>query len=416
MVTQSKFNELVPTLLIALAAVPVFGGAMRLAQLSGATIGFLPESERILAAANPAFVLHIVSSGFFLVVGAFQFSHSIRRTWPMWHRKTGLVVAAAGLFAALSALWLVLFFPSAANDNTLLHAIRLIVAVAMAGFILLGIVNAKRRSLDRHRAWMMRGYALGAGAGTQVLLLGPWSFLFSEPEVMTRATLMGCAWAINLLIAEWFIHKKPSRKPSNKFWNWIARFYAKQPIADLDSYERKLDITAGFLRPDMRILELGCGTGGTALRHAAHVKEIHAVDYAPRMIEIAKQKQQAVGAKNVSFSVGELHTFAPGQVRYAGVFAMSLLHLVDDRDVALARIRSLLRPGDLFVSSTKCVGDERKLVKYFAPIGVALSLLPMVRIFTTEELSASIMAAGFDIEHQWKPGRGKATFIVAKAR
>jgi len=416
MSSTRRFNTVVPILLLALAAVPVLGGVMRLVQLSGATIDFLPESDRILAAANPPFVLHIVGSGFFLVAGAFQFSHSIRRRWPMWHRKMGIVVAAAGLLAALSALWLALFFPPAVDDNALLHAIRLVVAPAMAGFILLGIVHAKQRRLDRHRAWMMRGYALGAGAGTQALLLGPWGFLFSEPGVMTRAILMGSAWAINLLIAESFIAKKPKRKPSNRFWNRIASFYAKQPIADPDSYERKLEITAGFLRPDMRVLEFGCGTGGTALRHAARVKKIGAVDYAPRMIEIAKQNQRAAGIKNVSFMVGELHSFAPGQVRFDAVFAMSLLHLVDDRDAALAKIRSLLRPGDLFVSSTKCIADEMKLLRYVAPVSKVFSLLPTVGAFTTAELCASIEAAGFNIEHQWKPGRSKATFIIAIAR
>lgn len=415
MLTTRKFNTLVPILLLALMAAPVLGGGMRLVQLSGATIDFLPESERILAAAHTVFVLHIVSSAFYVVVGAFQFSHDIRRRWPNWHRKMGMVVAVAGLSAAISALWLTLFFPPAANDNAVLHAIRLIVAPAMAGFIVLGIIDAKRRQFDQHRAWMMRSYALGAGAGTQVLLLGPWTLL-SEPGVMTRAILMGSAWAINLIIAEWFIAKNPNLKPRNKFWNWIADFYAKQPIEDPDSYERKLEITAKFLRPDMRILELGCGTGGTALRQAARVKEIHAVDYAPRMIEIARQNQQPAGIENVSFTVGDLHTFTPGQVRYDGVFAMSLLHLVDDRDAALGKFRSLLRPGDLFVSSTKCIGDETKLLKYLTPIGMALGLFPTVRVFTTVELCASIKAAGFDIEQQWKPGRGKATFIVAKAR
>ncbi|MDQ2088724.1 class I SAM-dependent methyltransferase [Marimonas arenosa] len=152
-----------------------------------------------------------------------------------------------------------------------------------------------------------------------------------------------------------------TRKPSNRFWNRIANFYARQPIADPASYKRKLEITARFLRPDVRLLEFGCGTGGTALHHAAYVKEIHAIDFASRMIEIAKQNQQAAGVANVSFMVGDLHDFAPGQMRYDGVLAMSLLHLVGDRDAALARVRDQLHPGGLFVSSTKCIGDDGRL-------------------------------------------------------
>ncbi len=208
MFTIPKFNAFVPALLIALTAVSVFGGVLRLTQLSGASVDFLPDSDRILAAANTAFVLHIVSSGFFCTVGAFQFSDGIRRRWPGWHRRMGIVVAATGLLVAMTALWLTLFFPAASNDNALLHTIRLIVAPAMAVFIVFGIFDATKRNLKRHQSWMIRGYALGAGAGTQVLLLGSWTFLFSEPEITTRSLLMGSAWAINFVIAEWFIYRK----------------------------------------------------------------------------------------------------------------------------------------------------------------------------------------------------------------
>ncbi len=62
------------------------------------------------------------------------------------------------------------------------------------------------------------------------------------------------------------------------------------------------------------------------------------------------------------------------------------------------------------------MGDETKLLKDLTPIGMALHIFPTVRVFTTVELFASIKAAGFDIEQQWKPSRGKATFIIAKAR
>jgi ubiquinone/menaquinone biosynthesis C-methylase UbiE len=201
-----------------------------------------------------------------------------------------------------------------------------------------------------------------------------------------------------------------------RFWNRMADRYARQPIADPDAYERKLGLTARFLRPDMRVVEFGCGTGGTALRHAARVTQVDGVDISARMLEIAEARRQEAGVGNVRFMQGDLLGFAPGQVRYDGVFAMSLLHLVADRDAALAKIRSLLGPGDLFVSSTTCIGDTARLVKWIAPIGKALGLFPTLRVFTTAELCASVTAAGFDIVEQWSPGPGKATFIVARAR
>ncbi|MEL6523473.1 MAG: class I SAM-dependent methyltransferase [Pseudomonadota bacterium] len=205
-------------------------------------------------------------------------------------------------------------------------------------------------------------------------------------------------------------------RPDGRFWDKIADRYAKRPIADVEAYRRKLEKTAEFLRPNMRLLELGCGTGGTALHHAKHVSEVHAVDISPRMIELAERKRQEAEIANVRYCVGELHAFVPGSQRYDAVLAMSLLHLVPDRDIALAKIRSLLQPGDLFVSSTMCMGDDLKLFRFIAPVGKALGLFPTVRVFSTEELRTSIETAGFDIVHSWKPRPRAATFFVAKAR
>ncbi len=75
----------------------------------------------------------------------------------------------------------------------------------------------------------------------------------------------------------------------------------------------------------------------------------------------------------------------------------------------------VLKPGGVFVTSTACVGDMMTLmIRVVAPIGRFLGLLPLLRIFTTRELEDSLTNAGFHIDHQWKPGKGKAVFIVAK--
>lgn len=66
-------------------------------------------------------------------------------------------------------------------------------------------------------------------------------------------------------------------KESGRFWNRTAASYSRMPIADQASYEKKLEITRTYLRPDMDLLEIGCGTGSTAIEHAPQVKHIHEV-------------------------------------------------------------------------------------------------------------------------------------------
>ena len=74
------------------------------------------------------------------------------------------------------------------------------------------------------------------------------------------------------------------RQPS-KFWDKRAEGYSKSPVADEESYQKKLQVTREYLKPDMEILEFGCGTGSTAITHAPCVKHIRAIDVSSKMLE-----------------------------------------------------------------------------------------------------------------------------------
>ena len=82
--------------------------------------------------------------------------------------------------------------------------------------MVISIVSAvdaiRRRDFVSHGAWMIRGYAIGMGAGTQVLTHVPWFLLVGQPGEMARAVLMGAGWVINLLVAEWIIRTQQARK------------------------------------------------------------------------------------------------------------------------------------------------------------------------------------------------------------
>lgn len=198
------------------------------------------------------------------------------------------------------------------------------------------------------------------------------------------------------------------------FWDRMADRYAAQPVADEAAYQTKLTTTRSYLTPDMQVLEFGCGTGSTAIAHAPYVRHITAIDFSARMVEIARGKVVAAGIGNVTVEQGDITTMALPEAGYDVVMGMSILHLLEDKQAVLRRVRSLLRPGGIFVSSTACVGDSMKLLGLVAPLGKALGLLPQLDVMTTGELVGAITAAGFVIEHQWEPGRNKAVFIIAR--
>ena len=202
-----RSSRLPVVLILLLMAIPLLAGGYRLVTLLvGADI--TPENVRFFSSPIPV-VLHIVGAAVYIVLGAFQFVPSIRRRNPAWHRRAGRVAIVSGLVAALSALWMTQFYALPASDGALLHAFRLVFGFGMVGSIVLGFLAIRRREIARHRAWMMRGYAIGLGAGTQAMLFLFGELIFGKPDVLARALLMGAAWTLNLLLAEWIIRGRP---------------------------------------------------------------------------------------------------------------------------------------------------------------------------------------------------------------
>ncbi|WP_437567482.1 DUF2306 domain-containing protein [Sorangium sp. So ce542] len=199
----------VPALLIALSAVPVAAGVVRLIGLAGGA-EITPENARFFADPVPA-ALHILSVSVWCVLGAFQFSPGLRRRSPGWHRGAGRVLVPVGLIAALSGLWLTWTYPPVDHDGPLLYALRLAVGSAMALCICLGFAAIRRRDIAGHRAWMVRGYALALGAGTQVLTHVPWLLFGGIRDEIGRVLAMGAGWAINLAVAEWILRSAAAR-------------------------------------------------------------------------------------------------------------------------------------------------------------------------------------------------------------
>ena len=197
------------------------------------------------------------------------------------------------------------------------------------------------------------------------------------------------------------------------FWDKIADRYSKRPVADEAAYQKKLQVTRDYLRPDMELLEFGCGTGSTAIVHAPYVKHIHAIDISARMIDIAQGKVDTTDIKNITFEQATINEFSAPDQSFDAVLGLSILHLLEDKEATIAKVYKMLKPGGLFVTSTACLGDTMKYFKLIAPIGKRLGLMPLVTVFTTKALTESLTSAGFTIDYQWQPGKGKAVFIVA---
>ena len=207
MINLKKSEWFVLMGLLVLSFVPSLGGIFRLLELGlGTAVEFLPENPRVQSAPVPV-ELHLISSIPYCILGAFQFLLSIRKNYPKWHRIAGRCLVCAGIVSALSGLWMTHYysFPDSLQGD-LLYFFRIIVGVSMATCIVLGLSSAPKKSIAQHQAWMIRAYALGQGAGTQVLIAIPWLLTVGEPSGFQRDILMTAAWVINIVVAECIIY------------------------------------------------------------------------------------------------------------------------------------------------------------------------------------------------------------------
>jgi uncharacterized membrane protein len=203
---SSRTEWLIPAGLVLLGLIPVAAGAVRIAQLSGGE-AITPDNARFFASPIPV-ALHIFSVSVYSLLGAFQFAPSLRRSRPIWHRTAGRILIPSGFVAALTGLWMTLFYPWPLYDGAALYVTRLVVGFAMMGFLVLGVTAIQKRDFAQHGDWMTRAYAIGLGAGTQVFTHIP---LIVNPDLrseLTRALCMGAGWVINVLVAEWMIQRR----------------------------------------------------------------------------------------------------------------------------------------------------------------------------------------------------------------
>ena len=203
---RSRSDWAVPAALILLSLVPAIAGTARLAGLARG-VPITNENARFFAQPLPV-MLHVLAVIPFSMIGAFQFSPGFRRRHRPWHRAAGKVLAVCGLVAAMSGLWMAQFYPWPAGDGVGVYVERLVFGSAMLLSIALSLDAVRRRDFKSHGAWMTRAYAIGMGAGTQVLTHLPWFILVGKPGETARTVLMGAAWVINVVAAEWVIRKQ----------------------------------------------------------------------------------------------------------------------------------------------------------------------------------------------------------------
>ena len=183
--------------------IPVMMAAVRVVQIP---LGALPDDSLRLAAVPVAFFLHSLGGVLFGVLGPLQFVRALRLRFGRLHRLAGRVFVLAGASLGLSGLTLLLQVESIATG--LLDTARGVFGLALIAALVLAVTAARAHNMRRHRAWMIRAYAIGMGQGTVALVMFPVYLITAVPPtgLATDIVVVGM-WLFNIALAEWIARR-----------------------------------------------------------------------------------------------------------------------------------------------------------------------------------------------------------------
>nr|XP_027208522.1 phosphoethanolamine N-methyltransferase 1-like [Penaeus vannamei] len=116
------------------------------------------------------------------------------------------------------------------------------------------------------------------------------------------------------------------------------------------------------LRPGMRVLDVGCGTGGSAFYMARHYGvHVHGVDLSTNMIDIAKDRlnrEEKYLQSMIKFEVGDITKVQYDNASYDIIYSRdTILHIPNKEDL-YRTLQAWLKPGGKLFVTDYCRGDQ----------------------------------------------------------
>ena len=112
------------------------------------------------------------------------------------------------------------------------------------------------------------------------------------------------------------------------------------------TYHIVLSFIDRYLRPEMRVLDIGCGVGVISLYIASKGNEVLGVDISEKAIDAAAKSAGMLGMRNASFKAANFLDAGFKEKFDFIIFSEVLEHLVDDR-LALEKVYGLLSPSGI---------------------------------------------------------------------
>jgi ubiquinone/menaquinone biosynthesis C-methylase UbiE len=137
-------------------------------------------------------------------------------------------------------------------------------------------------------------------------------------------------------------------------YNAAADHFDAAPLAFWDRYGRRT-VERLALADGARVLDVGCGSGASALPAAERVGaagRVIGVDLAERLLRLAREKARGRGLGNVEFRCDDMTALAFEDGHFDSVVCVFAIFFVPDMERQVAKLWRLVRPGGRLAITT----------------------------------------------------------------
>ena len=176
-----------------------------------------------------------------------------------------------------------------------------------------------------------------------------------------------------------------AKRGAGEVWNW------ESPAGKL-RWARRVKMLSGHLRPEMTVLELGCGTGYFTSELVRSGAEIVAIDVSPDLLQLARAQHSA---PNVRYELQNAYAMTYPDASFDSVVGSSVLHHLEIQP-ALREIHRVLKPGGtIFFTEPNMLNPQIALQKNVPWIKRKLGDSPDETAFFRWPLRRSLQKNGF---------------------
>ena len=130
-------------------------------------------------------------------------------------------------------------------------------------------------------------------------------------------------------------------------YNAASDHFDDAPLAFWDRYGRRTVERLG-LKPGSSVLDVGCGTGASAIPAAQAVApdgSVIGVDLAEKLLTIARAKAADQGLHNVEFRIGDMENLGFPDGHFDTVISVFSIFFVPDMEKQARELWRMVRPG-----------------------------------------------------------------------